>query len=101
MANTQPKIRCPINSTVIKFRNATIDYSILAHLPLDGFTWIAYLKVFKPIVNVRHKKRLIFCVMIEASVIKNQQLENSLRKNTIQRKCRKDVKPENCFFQIN
>lgn len=101
MASTQPKIRCPINSPVVKFRNATVDYSLIAHLPMDGFTWIINLKVFKPIVNIRHKKRLIFCVMIEVTVMNSQQLEKSKRKNTKELSSQREVKCENCSLPNN
>lgn len=101
MASTQPKIRCPINSPVVKFRNATVDYSLIAHLPMDGFTWIINLKVFKPIVNIRHKKRLIFCVMIEVTVMNSQQLEKSKRRNTKELSSQREVKSENCSLPNN
>lgn len=73
MSHTQPKIKCPLKSTTFKITNATIDYSLIAHLPLDGYTWIIYLKVFKPIAKVRHRKRMMICILAEATIVTTKQ----------------------------
>lgn len=49
-----------------------MDYSYLAHLPLDGFTWIRTLKFFKPIATVRNRKRLLFCLLSETTIMKKR-----------------------------
>lgn len=73
MAHAQPKLKCPVKDRIVRIVNATIDYSILAHLPLDGYIWIVYMKIFKPLANVRHKKRLILCTISEYNITKSNE----------------------------
>lgn len=49
MAHFQPRAKCPIKASIVKIVNATKDYSLIAHLPLEGYTWIIDYKIFKPI----------------------------------------------------
>lgn len=72
ITQTQPRAKCPFKPSTIKIINATMDYSYLAHLPLDGFTWIRTLKFFKPIATVRNRKRLLFCLLSETTIMKKR-----------------------------
>lgn len=73
VAHTYPRIKCPLKPPKHEYRNATTDLSFITYLPLDGYTWTVSVKMFKPIPNVRHKKRLIFCLMIVATILKDHQ----------------------------
>lgn len=73
MLHTIPKTKCPLKPPLLKFRNATSDVSFLTYLPLDGYIWTVSVRMFKPIANVRHKKRLLFCIMIEATIQRGGQ----------------------------
>lgn len=64
----QPKLKCPLNMHSIKISNATADLNFAARLPLDGYTWITTIKMFKSIAHVRHKKRLLFCLMSQNTI---------------------------------
>lgn len=81
MAHFQPRAKCPINASIVKIVNATIDYSLIAHLPLEGYTWIIDYKIFEPFKNVRHKKRMVLCIISEATVT-NTQEEGKKRRHT-------------------
>lgn len=65
-----PKMDCPLKPPNYQFVNATIDISFVSYLPLDGFIWTITIKTFKAIPKVRHKKRMVFCLMAEGSVLK-------------------------------
>lgn len=73
MEHLQPQAKCPLKPSVMKLTNATLDFSLLSYLPIDGYTWVISFKVFKPIANVRHKKQMIFCIISEATVTKKDQ----------------------------
>lgn len=77
--HTQPKAKCPLNKGSIRVTNATIDYIYLAYLPIEGYTWTVFGKAFKPIANVKHKKQLLFCIVVEATTTKTSRKQN---KNT-------------------
>lgn len=76
IAHTRPRAKCPFQATTIKIMNATFDFSKLVHFPMDGYTWVVNYKIFKSIPNVRYKKRLLFCMISEATVIQGQQVRN-------------------------
>lgn len=65
-----PKMNCPLKPPNYRFVNATMDISFISHLPLDGFIWTITIKTFKPIPNIRHKKRMVFCLMAEGSILR-------------------------------
>lgn len=71
--HTQPRAKCPLKKGTIKVTNATIDYNYIAYLPVEGWTWTLFLKAFKPIVNVKHKKQMLFCIMLEVTVTKSSR----------------------------
>lgn len=87
MAHTHPKLECPVKATNIKIVNATLDFSILSHLPLDGYIWIISIKIFKPLANVRHKKRLILCTISEYTITKSNQSTNKRKPNSTEIPC--------------
>lgn len=67
--HTQPKAKCPFNTTSIKVINATVNLAYIAHIPfLSDYAWVFYFKAFKPINKMRYKKRLIFCYIAEATI---------------------------------
>lgn len=72
-ASANPRLRCPIKPPGFEIRNATIDLNYLSYLPLEGFTWTVTFKIFKPIRNVRHKKKMLFCIINEGSVVKERR----------------------------
>lgn len=69
--HTEPKLTCPSSSKFVKVTNATFDMGYIERLPLDGHIWIFYIKLFKPIPNVRHKKESLFCMMFESKITKS------------------------------
>lgn len=67
--HTQPRAKCPFNTTSIKVIDATLNLAYIAYVPfISGYTWVLYFKAFKPIKKMRYKKRLIFCFIAEATV---------------------------------
>lgn len=68
--HTEPRIKCPFNVKTIKVTNATVDLSYADELPLDGYVWLIYGKLFKPIPKIRHKKQLLICIMGESKITK-------------------------------
>lgn len=72
MAHMQPNVKCPIKLRNVKIVNATIDFSLIAHVPLDGYTWILSNKIFQHLPNVRHRKRLLMCLISSATITKNR-----------------------------
>lgn len=86
VAHTKPRFKCPIKRSVYEVINATSDLSFINHLPLDGYTWTVTFKMFKPIANVRHKKQMHFCIIMEATVMRGHQrpkVENQSSLHTI------------------
>lgn len=73
VAHTHPTIKCPMKPSTIKYVNATIDYSLLAHLPFEGYTWIIHIRVFKSMAKIRYRKRLLFCMLVEATITNNRR----------------------------
>lgn len=71
--HTQPRPKCPLKKGTIKVTNATIDLSYIAHFPIEGYTWTLFEKAFKPIANVKHKKQMLFCIVVEATVTKSNR----------------------------
>lgn len=71
--HTIPKAKCPFNMTSIKVTNATVDLGYIAHLPLEGYYWSFLFKVFKPILRLRNKKKMLFCGSYEAIITKTHQ----------------------------
>lgn len=69
--HTEPRPKCPFDKKSLKMTNATWDMSYVDHLPLDGHIWIFFMKLFKSIPNVRHKKESIFCMMFESKITKS------------------------------
>lgn len=72
MGHTEPKMKCPFKNSPIKIKDASIDLGYVAHLPLDGHTWLFRIKVFGPASSVRQKKRLLFCISFEITVQKRR-----------------------------
>lgn len=72
MEHTQPKALCPFSMTSIKITNATVDLGLVSYLPLDGYTWITSLKLYKPIA-IRHKKEMLFCILSEATITQTRR----------------------------
>lgn len=72
-AHTYPRVKCPLKASTMEIRNAITDLSFLSNLPVDGFVWTINFKIFKPIPNVRHKKRLLYCMIIEGSVVRGRR----------------------------
>lgn len=72
IAHTEPRAKCPFHPSTIKIVNATIDYSYVLYLPLDGYTWVGTMKFFKPIVGVRNRKKLLMCLMSEQTILKKR-----------------------------
>lgn len=72
IAHTEPRAKCPFKPSTMKIVNATMDFSYLAYLPMDGYSWIFTIKFFKPIANIRYKKRSLFCIMSESTVLKKR-----------------------------
>lgn len=70
ISHIHPKMSCPLKPPTYRFVNATIDMSFISYLPLDGFIWTITFKTFKPIPNVRHKKRMVHCWMVEGSIVR-------------------------------
>lgn len=64
-----PKINCPFEKSTIKIPDATVELGYIAHLPLDGYTWIFTEKVFKS-VKGRKIKRMVFCVAFQVTIRK-------------------------------
>lgn len=80
VAHSYPRIKCPIEPSTIKFKNTTIDFSFMAQstqIPVDGYTWIIMFKVFRPFPNVRHKKRLQFCLLSEITATSDVRIINN------------------------
>lgn len=73
IGHTQPKVACPLNTTSIKVSNATVDLGYVSYLPLDGYTWITSLKLYKSVESARRKKELLFCIMNEATITKTRR----------------------------
>lgn len=73
MEHMQPKPECPLKMPSIKLLNATADLRFASRFPLDGFTWITSLKLYKSIAHVRHKKQLLFCIMCETPITKSRR----------------------------
>lgn len=73
MARTQPRAKCPFKAGVVKIINATLDFTYLTYLPLEGYTYIVTYKIYKPIPSVRHKKQMVFCLIGEASVFQSSK----------------------------
>lgn len=71
--HTTPKAKCPFDMKSIMVTNATVDLGYVAYLPLDGFYWSFLFKVFKSILRVRNKKKLLFCGSYEAIITKTHQ----------------------------
>lgn len=69
-SKTEPKVKCPINLSLIKIRNATVDLGLIAYLPLDGYTWSILFKSYQQIRKERYKKQLLYCGLFELSVTK-------------------------------
>lgn len=67
--HTQPMAMCPFKKGKSKVVNATILPNYLRNLSfLRQRTVTLIWKFYKPIKNIRHKKRLLFCFMAEATV---------------------------------
>lgn len=79
-AQTHPQLRCPLKPPTLEVINATTDLSVLSHLPIEGFIWTLTFKIFRPIPNVRHKKRLLYCLIVEGSVVKDKMKKNKIKK---------------------
>lgn len=71
--HTEPRAKCPLKKGTIKVTNASIDYGYIAFLPIEGYTWTVFGKAFKPIANVKHKKQMLFCIMVESTVTKSSR----------------------------
>lgn len=69
----KPNPKCPLDMPSIKILNATVDLSFAARLPLDGFTWITSIKLYKSIAHVRHKKQLLFCLISQNTITKSRR----------------------------
>lgn len=72
-AKIEPKLKCPINKSSMKIRNATVDLGLIAYLPLDGYTWTISFKSYQPIRKERNKKQLLYCGLLELNVTKMQR----------------------------
>lgn len=72
---SQPKIRCPFKPPLVNTMNSTVNLGLVSHLPLDGYTWLISLKLYKSIANNRHKKTLLFCIMSEATITRTRERE--------------------------
>lgn len=69
--HTVPRAKCPFKSKSIIISNATVNLAYIAYLPfISDYTWILHYKAFKPINEVRQKKRLIYCFFNEVTVTK-------------------------------
>lgn len=71
VAHTQPRMKSPIKPSTIRVRNATSDTTFITYLPLDDRIWTVTFRTFKRIPNIRFKKRLVSCLMVEAAIFKN------------------------------
>lgn len=72
VTHMEPKPICPFDVSSIKIMNFTMDLGFAARLPLDGYTWITSIKLYKPIAHVRHRKHLLFCFIAEATITKQR-----------------------------
>lgn len=73
VAHMQPRMKCPIKPSIIRVRNATSDTTFITHLPFDDRIWTITFKTFKRIPNICFKKRLVSCLMLEASILRSDR----------------------------
>lgn len=80
IAHTKPRAKCPFKAVPVKVMNATVDFSYIANLPLGGYAYILTFKVFKSIPNVRYKKEMFFCFLVESNVVNSRKSTRELAK---------------------
>lgn len=78
--HTHPRAKCSFKKGSIKVVNATINLNYLRNLSFLRQRTVTLIgKTFKPIKDIGHKKRLLFCFMAEATVqsIRTKRIESN------------------------
>lgn len=66
-----PTLECPIKVGKYKLTDGVLDLNMLAHLPLDGFRWAVWIKVWD--VSERPKKVMVTCIEGQVRVMLNSR----------------------------
>lgn len=72
----EPPLVCPIKVGDYRMTEGKIDLNLIAHLPLDGFRWAVWIKIWD--VSERPKKNLVFCVEGQVRVMLNSRRKTKL-----------------------